>query len=63
MAERRVAVTGMGIISALGLNLEENWAKEGMRLRATARGYMCPAPLNISLSFAPSPEAASVIRK
>ena len=26
MADRRVAVTGMGIISALGLNLEENWA-------------------------------------
>jgi len=26
MADRRVAITGMGMISALGLNLEENWA-------------------------------------
>ena len=25
MAERRVAITGLGIISALGLNLEESW--------------------------------------
>jgi 3-oxoacyl-(acyl-carrier-protein) synthase len=25
MAPRRVAITGLGIISPLGLNLEENW--------------------------------------
>jgi nodulation protein E len=43
MAPRRVAITGLGIISALGLNLEENWKSlsEGRPAIGPIKGADC----------------------
>jgi nodulation protein E len=43
MAPRRVAITGLGIISPLGLNLEENWKSlsEGRAAIAPIKGADC----------------------
>jgi len=43
MAARRVAVTGLGIISPLGLNLTENWKglREGRCAIAPIRSVDC----------------------
>src|SRR5271163_2038975 len=43
MASRRVAITGLGIISPLGLNLEENWKSlsEGRPAIGPIKGADC----------------------
>src|SRR6202041_963459 len=43
MAPRRVAITGLGIISPLGLNLEENWKSlsEGRAAIGPIKGADC----------------------
>src|SRR5277367_3900388 len=43
MASRRVAITGLGIISPLGMNLEENWKslKEGRPAIGPITGADC----------------------